>query len=109
MSDEQIQTALDKAKASNVQIIDTGVIGISSKEEEARKLFDWAKKVGITTIISEPDANALPISNLNPTDTRRALHGARCSSLHSRQGVKREAVRSPLQDGYDGCRCTAPA
>ncbi|MFL5338986.1 MAG: sugar phosphate isomerase/epimerase family protein [Gemmataceae bacterium] len=61
MSDQQIQAALEKAKVADVQIIDTGVIGIPGKEEDARKLFDWAKKVGITTIISEPDPNALPM------------------------------------------------
>jgi sugar phosphate isomerase/epimerase len=37
------------------------VIGISSQENEARKLFDWAKKLGITTIVSEPEQKALPM------------------------------------------------
>src|SRR5262249_55468106 len=46
MSDAQITEMLDAAKAADVRIIDTGVIGISSREDEARKLFDWAKKIG---------------------------------------------------------------
>ena len=61
MTDEQIAAVLDKAKSCAVKIIDTGVIGIPSKEADARKLFMWAKKVGITTIISEPDPKALPM------------------------------------------------
>ena len=61
MSEAQMQAVLDKTKASGVQLIDTGVIGIPSKEDEARKLFEWAKKMGITTIVSEPDPNALPM------------------------------------------------
>jgi sugar phosphate isomerase/epimerase len=61
MTDDQIKAVLDKAKSCGVKIIDTGVIGIPSKEEDARKLFAWAKKVGITTIISEPDPKALPM------------------------------------------------
>ncbi len=61
MSDAQIKEMLDVAKAADVKIIDTGVIGISSREDEARKLFDWAKKVGITEIVSEPEPKALPM------------------------------------------------
>lgn len=61
MSEEQIKKVLEKAKASDVAIIDTGVIGINGKEEVARKLFEWAKKVGITIIVSEPDPKDLPM------------------------------------------------
>jgi sugar phosphate isomerase/epimerase len=61
MTDEQIKEMLDAAKAADVEIIDTGVIEISSREDAARKLFDWAKKVGITEIVSEPDPKALPM------------------------------------------------
>jgi sugar phosphate isomerase/epimerase len=61
MTDDEIKLSLDAAKAADVKIIDTGVIGISSKENEARKLFDWAKKLGITTIVSEPEQKALPM------------------------------------------------
>jgi sugar phosphate isomerase/epimerase len=60
MSDAQIQAFLDKARSEDVQLIDYGVTGISGKEDEARKLFDWAKKMGITTIVSEPDPKDLP-------------------------------------------------
>ena len=61
MTDSQITTILDAAKAANVKIIDTGVIEISDKEEDARKLFDWAKKVGLTEIVSEPKEDSLPM------------------------------------------------
>jgi sugar phosphate isomerase/epimerase len=61
MTDEEIKKILEIAKDNDVKIIDTGVIGISSNEAEARKLFDWAKTMGITTIISEPEPKALPM------------------------------------------------
>src|SRR3984893_15448517 len=48
-------------KAADVKFMDTGVIDISIREKEARKLFDWAKKVGISEIVSEPDPRALPM------------------------------------------------
>ena len=63
MTAEQIEKILAIAKAADVKIIDTGVIGISSNEAEARKLFDWAKKLGITIIVSEPEEKALPMIN----------------------------------------------
>ncbi len=63
MTDEQINKMLEVAKAADVKIIDTGVIGISGNEKEARKLFDWAKKVGITTIVSEPAEKDMPLVN----------------------------------------------
>jgi len=61
MSDAQIKGMLDKAKACDVKIIDYGVTGIPEKEADARKIFDWAKKVGITILVSEPDPKALPM------------------------------------------------
>lgn len=61
MTDAQIQMVLDKAKSRNVKIIDYGVTPISGKEADARKLFDWAKKMGITTLVSEPQPDDLPM------------------------------------------------
>jgi sugar phosphate isomerase/epimerase len=60
MTDDQIKTVLDKAKASSIRIRSYGVTGISGNEKEARKLFDWARKVGIRTLVSEPDPKDLP-------------------------------------------------
>jgi len=61
MTDDQIKQVLDKAKACGVEVIDCGVIGIPEKEADARKFFDWAKKVGLTTIVAEPKPEALPM------------------------------------------------
>jgi sugar phosphate isomerase/epimerase len=61
MTDEQIDEMLAVAKAADVKIIDTGVIVIPSREDEARKFFDWAKKIGITEIVSEPEPKDLPM------------------------------------------------
>jgi sugar phosphate isomerase/epimerase len=60
MSDAQIQAVLDKARSADVKIIDYGVTNISGKEDEARKLFEWAKKVGLTLLVAEPDPKDLP-------------------------------------------------
>ncbi|QNN23084.1 sugar phosphate isomerase/epimerase [Planctomycetales bacterium ZRK34] len=61
MSDEQIKAALEKAKSCNVKILTCGVIGIPGNEDGARKVFDWAKKMGLEYLNSEPDPKALPM------------------------------------------------
>src|SRR5206468_1359732 len=61
MTDEQIKMILAKAKELDVEIIDTGVIGIPGNEEGAKKFFDWIKKVGVTTVVSEPEEKTLPM------------------------------------------------
>jgi sugar phosphate isomerase/epimerase len=63
MTDTQIKEVLDKAKSCGVTIIDYGVTGISGNEKEGRKIFDWAKKMGITILVSEPNPKDLPAIN----------------------------------------------
>ncbi|TFG85014.1 MAG: sugar phosphate isomerase/epimerase, partial [Hyphomicrobiales bacterium] len=58
MSDEQIAEMLKIAKAKGIRIINYGVVGLSKDEAESRKVFDFAKKVGIETIVSEPADDA---------------------------------------------------
>jgi sugar phosphate isomerase/epimerase len=76
MSDAEIQKCLDAAKAADIKIIDTGVIGIPNREDEARKFFDWAKKVGLTEIVSEPEEKYLPMIDkvAGDYDIKVALH-----------------------------------
>jgi len=45
---------LAKLKESNVKAVCYGVVGLSRQEEESRKVFDFAKAMGIGTIVSEP-------------------------------------------------------
>jgi sugar phosphate isomerase/epimerase len=42
-----------KLKEKGVKLVNFGVTGIPNKEEDARKLFDWAKSMGIETIVTE--------------------------------------------------------
>ena len=61
MSDEQIQKLQDKAKSCGVAIINFGVTGIPGDEANARKTFEWAKKLGIKTLVSEPQESQIPL------------------------------------------------
>ena len=53
MDDAATNELIDHLKKNNVRAIAFGVTGISRDEAEARKLFAWAKKVGIEIINTE--------------------------------------------------------
>ena len=58
MTDAQIAEMVGKAKAAGIKIVNYGVVGLSKDEAASRKVFDFAKKVGIETIVSEPAEDA---------------------------------------------------
>lgn len=47
-----------KLAASGVKLANYGVVGLPADEAESRKVFDFAKDMGIETIVSEPEADA---------------------------------------------------
>jgi len=61
MTEEQIQKLLDKAKSCGITIINFGVTGIPEDEAGARKVFEWAKKIGIKTLVTEPKESQIPV------------------------------------------------
>jgi sugar phosphate isomerase/epimerase len=50
-----------KLQAANVKLVNYGVTGLPNDEAGARKVFEFAKAMGIETIVSEPDPEALPM------------------------------------------------
>jgi sugar phosphate isomerase/epimerase len=59
MTDAEVKTVLDAAKAADTRIIDTYAGGIPDREDEVRRFFAWAKKFGITEIVGEPEEQYL--------------------------------------------------
>lgn len=57
MSDADVAALLAKCKECGVTPISYGVVGLSKNEAESRKVFDWARKMGLQTIVSEPAPN----------------------------------------------------
>jgi sugar phosphate isomerase/epimerase/HEAT repeat protein len=53
MSDDDIAAMKKKVESAGIKIVNMGVIGLGKDEASARKVFDFAKKVGIETIVSE--------------------------------------------------------
>jgi len=61
MSPEMQKLALDRLKAADIKLVNYGVVGLSNDEAECRKVFDFAKAMGIETIVSEPPKNAFDL------------------------------------------------
>ncbi|HOX38427.1 MAG TPA: sugar phosphate isomerase/epimerase [Candidatus Brocadiia bacterium] len=52
--------AMQKLKEAGVTIVNYGVVGLGANEAENRKVFDFARTMGIETICSEPAPEDLP-------------------------------------------------
>ena len=53
LSDEQVSTLLGHAKEHGITPVNFGVTGISKDEKEARKTFEFAKKMGLYGVTTE--------------------------------------------------------
>ena len=60
LSKELEAEVLAKLKKANVKLVNYGVVGLGEKEAENRQVFEFAKRMGIKTIVSEPAAKDLP-------------------------------------------------
>jgi sugar phosphate isomerase/epimerase len=58
MSAEQRQQVKQLLKDSDIRLVNYGVVGLPNNEAECRKVFDFAKDMGIETIVSEPPEDA---------------------------------------------------
>ncbi|HEV8604007.1 MAG TPA: sugar phosphate isomerase/epimerase [Tepidisphaeraceae bacterium] len=54
MPPEMLSELLQKLRDADVKAVNYGVVGLSKDEAASRKVFDWAKKMGLETIVSEP-------------------------------------------------------
>ena len=70
---EQVKKRLRKL---GLRLINYGVVELTDDEEDCKEIFEFAKDMGIRTIISEPEMDALPMidSLCHIYDIRVALH-----------------------------------
>ena len=61
MTDEMIDQLKAKLKEKNITPMAYGVVNLPNEEAESRKVFEYAKKLGIKEIVSEPPLEALPM------------------------------------------------
>lgn len=60
MSPELQSKVLEHMKAAGIKIVNYGVVGLGDTEADQRKVFDFAKAMGIETIVAEPAIEQLP-------------------------------------------------
>ena len=59
MTDAMIAILKAKLTETNVTAMSYGVVNLTNSEAQDRKVFEFAKQLGLTTIVSEPPENAI--------------------------------------------------
>ena len=59
LSDEQAAAIQKAVAAKGIKLVNIGVVKLPPEEAESRKVFEFAKKMGIDTLVAEPEAAAL--------------------------------------------------
>ena len=59
--DAVIQEVQDSLKAHNLMAVNFGVVGLPNNEEQLRTVFDFAQKLGVKAITSEPSMEAMDL------------------------------------------------
>ena len=74
-SDEIIQKVKDKLAQHKIKVVNYGVVGIPEDVDQARKIFEFAKKMGLYAITTESDKSIDTIEKLvKEFDIRVAFH-----------------------------------
>ena len=58
---EVLEEVKAKLKSAGVHLVNYGVVNLPSDEGECRKVFDFAKTMGVEIIVSEPPAEAMDL------------------------------------------------
>jgi len=61
LSDEGIEKLKAKLKQHNIRAVNYGVVGLPNNEQECRKVFEFAKKLGLYAVTSEPQPAAMDL------------------------------------------------
>ena len=61
LSEELRQKVRDKLAEANISMVAYGVVGVPKDEAQARKLFDFAKAMGVEVLASEPSEDQLEL------------------------------------------------
>src|ERR1017187_7650959 len=59
LSDKDAKAIQDAAAAKGLKLVNIGVVKLPPDEAESRKVFEFAKKMGIDTLVAEPEPAAL--------------------------------------------------
>jgi inosose dehydratase len=97
-SNEQIAEAQGLLTSANIKISAHGVNGFSKDHEANKKVFDFAKKIGIRTITANPQPNAETFASLDKLvaeyDMRIAIHNHGPGALYDKVESVAEAIKN---------------
>jgi len=74
MNDETIAEIKKKLADAGVKVVAYGVDGVPTDEAGARKVFDWAKTMGIEVLVTETTPNEIHDKLCNEYKIKMALH-----------------------------------
>lgn len=76
LSDDQLQTVKEKLNEMGIKLVNYGVVDLGRDEVSMTKVFDFAKKMGITTIMAEPEFDDFPLVEklVQQYDIKVAVH-----------------------------------
>jgi sugar phosphate isomerase/epimerase len=61
LPDKDMEAILKRAGAAGIKLVNIGVVQLPPDEAQSRKVFDFAKKWGIDTLVAEPEPQALDL------------------------------------------------
>lgn len=75
-SDEVLDKVKAKLKQHHVLAVNYGVVGLPNNEQESRKVFEFARKLGLRAVTSEPDPKAMDLIEklVKEYDIAMAIH-----------------------------------
>jgi sugar phosphate isomerase/epimerase len=76
MPDAAIKAAQAKLREAGLSVVAYGVVDLGTTEASMRKVLDFARKMGIRTVVCEPQDEAFPLLEklLKEYDLRAAIH-----------------------------------
>jgi sugar phosphate isomerase/epimerase len=76
MTEAEVKAAQAKLREAGLSVVGYGVVELGTTEAGMRKVFDFARKMGIRTVVCEPQDEAFPALEklLREYDLRAAIH-----------------------------------
>ncbi|MDZ7342099.1 MAG: sugar phosphate isomerase/epimerase [candidate division KSB1 bacterium] len=76
LSDDQLQMVKNKLNEMGITLVNYGVVDLGRDEASMTKVFEFAKKMGITTIMAEPEFEDFPLVEklVRKYDIKVAIH-----------------------------------
>ncbi len=96
LSEENIKLVKDKLKQHDMTLVAYGVVGFDNDEKSMGQVFDFAKNLGIRTIVTEPqyDDYSLIEKMVKEYDIQIAIHNHPTPSKYARPETVLEHIKS---------------